>query len=163
MSKQSSLTFERLKQVVHYDPDTGVLRRLGTRMGPVPQPKKENRYVPFIVDGVSYQTHRLAWLYMTGEWPPTLIDHRDMDRRNNRWSNLRLATKSQNGANGTKKKNNRSGFKGVFKETYTGKWKASITVNRRLISLGRYDCPAAAHFAVIVGSEKHFGEFARAA
>lgn len=161
--KSSDLTAERLREVLHYDPESGIVTRLSSKMGKPPKPKKKNRYVSFVVDGVTYQVHALIWLYMTGAWPVALIDHKDMDRRNNCWNNLRLATKSQNGANASKKKSNKSGFKNVFKEAWSGRWKASLMVNRKMISLGRYDCPVAAHFAVIVGTAKYFGEFARAA
>jgi hypothetical protein len=89
-----------------------------------------------------------------------MIDHRDGNRANNRWSNLRLATQSENSANRHRHINNTSGFKGVSLCKW-GKWRACIEKNGRKIHLGMYDTPQAAHAAYVAAARKLFGEFAR--
>ena len=95
---------ERLKEILNYDPETGVFTRAlnrrrwkeGQIMG-----TESCGYVSINVDYVIYRAHRLAWMYMTGEDPQTGIDHVNGNRSDNRWSNLRLANQSQNGRNRT--------------------------------------------------------------
>ena len=100
------LTAARLREALSYDRDTGEFRwnkrssalsrrREGVLAGSI----KAAGYREIEIDGVTYQAHRLAWLHVTGEWPDAEIDHRDLDRGNNSWENLRAATSSQNHAN----------------------------------------------------------------
>jgi hypothetical protein len=89
-----------------------------------------------------------------------LVDHIDRDGLNNRRSNLRLATRSQNNANSRRRSDNASGFKGVMFYKPRGTWKAYINVDKRRINLGYYDTPELAHAAYIAAAHKHFGEFA---
>ncbi len=114
-----------------------------------------------MVAGKMYKAHRLAWFYMTGEWPPDQIDHIDGDRDNNRLVNLRKATNAQNGANARLSKNNSSGFKGVSFDTSVGRWRASIRRNRQLHYLGFFNTPEEAHAAYASAAVQLFGEFAR--
>src|SRR4051812_10516942 len=110
------LTQERLKELLSYDPLTGVFLWLedrgGKRAGDVAGCEKRV-YTLISVDDQIYRAHHLAWLYMTGEWPDPFVDHRDLNKHNNIWTNLREATKSQNQANIGLIKSNKSGFKGV--------------------------------------------------
>jgi hypothetical protein len=106
--------------------------------------------------------HRVAWLYMTGEWPAGDIDHINNNRSDNRFSNLRPATRSLNIANSTKKKSNSSGFKGVSFSKANRKWFAKITVNYRQQSLGYFNTPQEAHAAYVHAAREAFGEFANA-
>jgi hypothetical protein len=97
------ITAERVRQLPHYDPDTGVLTRListngDARAGEVVRGVCDG-YLTARIDGRRYQAHRLAWLYMIGEWPKANMDHVNGDRADNRWCNLREATNSQNQAN----------------------------------------------------------------
>ena len=94
---------------------------------------------------------------MTGSWPDYEVDHIDSDMLNDRWSNLRLATRGQNEANKPLTKRNRSGFKGVSWDKERNKWKAQI--KSRLI--GRFDTPEEAHAAYVVELKKMHGDFAR--
>lgn len=116
------------------------------------------------IDYVEYAGHRLAWLYVTGEWPPIDIDHEDRDPLNNRWDNLRLATPSQNGANKMALPNS-TGFKGVghSQNNKRNPYTAMITVHQKKIYLGCFQTPEAAHAAYYKAAKEHFGEFARAA
>ncbi len=91
-TKDVPLTQERLKKMVTYDPLTGLF----TKYGVACEHKDSFGYTKVFVDGKLFWTHRLAWLYMTGEWPQQYIDHIDRDPSNNRWTNLRDVSQSQN-------------------------------------------------------------------
>lgn len=88
------LTADKLKEAVFYDPATGVMTKLKT--GKSDWCKQFHGHNLVVIDGVTYKLHRLAWLYMTGSWPVNHIDHIDGDPTNNKWSNLRDVTRSQN-------------------------------------------------------------------
>ncbi len=163
------LTQERLRALLHYDPETGAFtwrvvwgsgvarRQPGDRAGFA----NGDGQIRIGIDGKQHCAHRLAWLYMTGEWPKGLVDHKDLDRSNNRWSNLRAATKSQNTANSGLHVNNTSGLKGVSWNKKENKWQVNITVNKYQRRVGTFDCRAAGYFAYVIAADKAFGEFAR--
>jgi Demerecviridae HNH endonuclease len=96
---------------------------------------------------------------MRGHWCAQVIDHRDLDPSNNRLTNLRRATKSQNNANRRVCRNNASGLKGVSPDR--GRWRASIRKNGRRRHLGMFPTPQAAHAAYVKAARKLFGRFAR--
>lgn len=160
------LTLARLKELLHYDPETGLWTWLvnrtgfGARAGDHPSHKDGNGYLQFSVDGRLYHSNRLAWFYMTGEWPPRIVDHEDLDRSNDRWRNLRLATVSQNKANGAVYANNDLGVKGV-QEVRPGKFRARIQVLGKPKHIGYYGTAELANAAYAAEAIKHFGEFAR--
>lgn len=165
--KASELTQERLKHLLHYDPNTGIFtRKTSVRhasKGSVSGSDNGEGYLRICVDGVRYYSHKLAWLYMTGEYPDHFVDHSDCDHSNNRWSNLRVASAAENCRNRRRSSVNRSGFKGVHWRVERSKWVASIAVDGKNRRIGSFDCPAAAHFAYVIAANKHYGEFARAA
>src|ERR1035437_8173818 len=92
--------------------------------------------------------------------PKDQVDHEDNDGLNNRRYNLRVATHAQNQRNRGKQANNKSGYKGVYWDYRSNKWRAEIRVNGKRIFLGRFDdvldAAAAYHEAAI----KYHGEFA---
>jgi hypothetical protein len=161
----TTLTVERLKELLHYDPETGVftwkVRVANVPAGSIAGCNKE-RYHFIGVDGREYRAHRLAWLYMTGEWPVE-IDHRDTDGHNNRWANLRHATRIQNCRNTGLPKNSTSGSKGVYWSKDRQRWVAQITINKVRTGLGRFHTKERAAAASEAAARKHFGEFARVA
>lgn len=108
----------------------------------------------------SYLAHRMAWLCWYGHWP-SLVDHINGDRRDNRICNLREATRSQNKANSRVSKHNQSGLKGVGFHPSSGLWRARIRVNKRLISLGLHKTAAEAHAAYAEAAKRYHGDFAR--
>lgn len=169
-SKERALDWKYLRSILHYDPETGFFSWILSRPGIRPANGRAGSVCgkdgrrDIQVDKARYYEHRLAWFWMTGEWPPHEIDHRDTNAANNRWSNLRLATRSQNGGNTKPHRGNRTGLKGVTNHGQNRKfYMARITVRGRAHNLGLYTCPAAAHFAYVVAADKLHGEFARVA
>lgn len=157
---------ERLLAVLNYDPETGVfLWKVGLSnvvAGSVAGYISRG-YRLIAIDGRNYFAARLAWLYITGEWPEADVDHWDLDKSNDRFGNLRAATRSQNNANAPAPKTNRSGRKGVHWHAQRRKWVAAISVENRTRYLGIFediDAAAAAYQAAAI--ERH-GEFARIA
>lgn len=95
------LTAERLRELVHYEPSTGVFTRLvrlsnRAKLGPAAMALGTDGYLYLTVNGKRQAAHRLAWLYMTGEQPAHQVTHINDDRQDNRWSNLRHVTKAEN-------------------------------------------------------------------
>jgi hypothetical protein len=161
---RDTLTVERLKELLHYDPATGVFTWRVSR-GKVkagsPAGYPSLGYIKIKIDGKNHQAHRLAWFYMTDSWPEDEIDHRDLSKANNRWGNLRPATHAQNLANIPALKNNKSGSKGVIARK--GKWVARIRVCGKQIWLGTHDSQSAAAAAYAAAAREHHGDFARVA
>lgn len=161
------LTLERLKEVLHYEPTTGVWTRLvrtGRRchVGDVAGGVNGKGYAQVSIDGHHYYSHILAWFYMTGEWPSRDIDHRDTDPLNNKWDNLRLTTESQNMANSCISKRNKTGYKGVCYFKRGNNYTARIMVKGKAVFLGYSDTAEEAHDLYIEAAKKYFGDFARA-
>ena len=113
------------------------------------------------IDGVKYRASNLAWLYMTGEWPTTGIDHKDQDSTNDRWENLRLADQTQNNANARLRVDNTSGSRGVSWKQDKQKWKAYVNLNGRQIHCGYFDTIEEAKAARDAKASLLHGEFAR--
>lgn len=156
------LTAERLREVLHYEPSTGVFtwrvkpnRRIV--IGAVAGSKTAAGRIQISVDGTDYLAHRLAWLYQTGTWPTDEIDHWDTHPLNNRFANLRDATRQVNQENLRRARiDSHTGLLGV---TAIGeRFVARIKVNKKSIHLGRFDTAEAAHLAYVAAKrERHAG------
>ena len=96
-------------------------------------------YLLIRINYIGYLAHRLAWVYMTGEWPTTQIDHINHSGSDNRWINLRDVSSSENSRNSSKYKRNKSGFNGVHFYKARRKWIAYIKHNSKLIYLGVFE------------------------
>lgn len=159
------VTRDQVLRELSYSPSTGVFTWVSTRpivagrFGQVAGCVGKQGYVTIILLGRGYLAHRLAWLVMTGEHPPSLIDHRDHDKSNNRWLNLRLATDGQNKAHTGMQRNNTSGFKGVSWHP-NGRWIARCNVSGKTHVVGWFGCPREAADAYDDFAVKHHGEFA---
>lgn len=112
----------------------------------------KNGYRVIRIDDALYLAHRLAWFYVTGNWPANQIDHINGVRDDNRFSNLREATNLQN-AHNRKYNRNKSGFQGVRKEN--SKWLAEIKINYKAVRLGLFNTPEEAHCAYLIAKRQH--------
>lgn len=134
----------RLKDLLHYDPDTGIFtwrqyRGHLARVGDVAGRPDGEGHIQVSVDGRRYHAHRLAWLYVYGTFPKVCIDHINRVRDDNRICNLREATYGENAQNRRPSKSNKSGKSDVMWSNYHGRWRARITINRKRIHLGYFD------------------------
>ncbi len=167
------ITVERARELLSYDPETGVLtwkanrpggkdgRACRIRAGDVAGRVDGRGYVRVMVDYRTYSAHRLAWMIFYGQKPPRLIDHRNSDFSDNSIGNLRAATSQQNNRNRKLGRNSTTGLKGVSFHKSRGYWVASIQLNGRATYLGKFNCPTAAHLAYRKAAKQYFGEFAR--
>lgn len=154
-----------LRQVVRYDPDTGEIVRLKSNKGPNNRPgrvlgyKTKDGHIEINLSGKKWLAHRLAWYLTYAEWPHE-IDHKNGVASDNRISNLRVATHSQNIANAGSR---RSGMlKGAYRcSDGSGRWFSSIRIAEKNVHLGRFDTPEEAHAAYAKAAAAQFGEFAR--
>lgn len=162
---------KELKDHLIYEPFTGLFRwrkgRAGTQAGSVAGhdwiSKKGEKYRIIFILGRSYRAHNLAWIYMTGAPPKNEIDHKDRDGLNNRWSNLRDATRSQNQANTRLYKNNTSGYRGVSfvpEASRKNPYRALFRSDKGKIHLGYYPTAEAAAEAWRKAAVERYGEFA---
>lgn len=160
------LTRERVQELLSYDPETGEFRhrtgRGGRRSGDIAGTIDPNGYRLIFIDYFQWRASRLAWLLMTGAFPPPgiLIDHRDGNRANDVWANLRLATYAENARNRGPGRNNTTGKVGVHPigDRLFG---AEICINGRSVNLGRFECLEDAIAARCEAEKHHFGSFRR--
>lgn len=152
----TELTAARLREVLDYNPETGVFtRRIRTscriKVGDVCNCRNDQGYVLISVGNRRYHAHRLAWLYVHGEWPSGYIDHINHVTSDNRIANLRDGTQSDNMGNQVKAaRNNRSsGLLGVSWYRRYGRWQAQIHINNKCRHLGYYNTPQEAHAAYL--------------
>ena len=150
------ITQERLKELLSYDPLTGVFLWRVKR-----KPVSQKPYSQVWIDGRYYLLHRLAWLFVYGEIPSLFVDHINGNPSDHRISNLRIATNAQNQANQKLRKDSSTGLKGV--RVSAGKYRASIVQNSKKIHLGYFDSAEDAHAAYCKAASELFGQFARAA
>lgn len=143
---------ERLRELLKYDPETGQIAwrkgRKGRAAGTPAGGKTWHGYRRIGVDGCRLLEHVLIWIYMTGAPPIGDIDHVNGARDDNRWANLRQATRSENNQNQRKARtDNAAGLLGVSPNR--SRWSASISVDRRKRHLGTFDTPELAHAAYL--------------
>lgn len=177
---EDAVPVRMLREKFEYDPDTGVLThkpRAGLTRG---EKMFNSRYAGKSVghpntsghlqvgvtgdDGEYYLVlvHRIAWALTTGTWPTFDIDHRDTDKANNRFTNLRPCDGSGNRMNTTPRADNKVGFKGVSLTSRSdSRYTAQIQVRGRKIHLGEFTDPAEAARAYDAAAIQHHGDFAR--
>ena len=153
-----------LKARIHYDEDTGVFTRLGVQgrlNKEAALTPTSNGYFTVCVEGSNFKAHRLAFLYVTGMWPVEGVDHKNGDKRDTRFSNLRLATSSENNHNRSINTNSKTGVKGVHFSNRRGKFVAQV---RKKGSKGfnkEFDTLEEAREAIKIERERLHGLFAK--
>jgi hypothetical protein len=147
--RRTALKHADLLTALCYDAETGAFTWLiepnpskqgRTRAGDTAGTVTSTGHVVIGLWGVHYLAHRLAVFYVTGKWPEKEIDHRNGQRADNRWLNLRPATKKQQRENATPQRRSASGVRGVYWFKRTQQWRAVINHNKKPISLGYHDC-----------------------
>jgi hypothetical protein len=164
LPKARQMTQERLREVLHYNPETGVFNWRKQRPGCVPGREVgtiTNGYRQIQIDYKLFRACRLAWRYTTGSWPDCLVDHINGIRDDDRWCNLRAATYEENARNKSLCPRNTSGKVGVYQIKANGKWGAEIGINGSNIKLGCYEVKVDAVAARCEAEKHYFGVFAR--
>jgi len=159
------LTQERLKELFHYDPDTGLFtrrKRQGVHnVGDVAGTVNKAGYIAIVIDTQPNYAHRLVWLYLYGTYPELTIDHINGIRSDNRLCNLRIVDHQTNSHNRTSVVS-KTGFLGVTgpvqRKSGIPVWIAQINVNRKNINLGSFRSPEAAHSAYLSAKKKYHRE-----
>ena len=157
---------ELARKLWRYDPRTGHLwwreRAQGRQMDrPAGTVKKRGRtsYREVVHQEKQYKAHRLIWLILQGTWPQREIDHINGYGLDNRFENLREATRRENGRNRKKHKNNTSGFRGVYWHKKARKYHARIKTNEKRIHIGLFNTAEEASEAYEASAKRLFGKF----
>ena len=185
MDNSSNITIDYIQSILDYDIETGFLtwktrplhffkkesaykvwntRYSGKRAGNI---DKEAGYRVIAITPLNstktrnFSEHRIAWAIYYGRWPQTNIDHINCVKSDNRIINLREASAVQNAGNSTKRRNNKTGIKGVTWSKDDRLWYAWIGTKGKSKYLGCYKCPAAASFAYQIAANKKYSDFAR--
>lgn len=178
VSSRYDMTQEILQTLLHYDPETGVFtwrsrpremflcdgdfKKWNTRYsGKVAGKSSSMKYRQIMIRPHLFYAHRLAWLYVYGDWPPHEIDHANGDGHDNRISNLREATRQNNTANTCVHKDTLSGYKGVSLTPNGKRYRARIYFDGKENGLGFFDTAEEASAAYQEASKRLHGEFAK--
>ena len=174
-----NITPKYIRQLLDYNPDSGRFvwrRRLlrdgverldkawNTRFAGIAVAERSHRHghLQIGLHCKNYMAHRVAWAHYYDEWPDSDLDHINGNPKDNRISNLRLASVSENLCNSKIRMDNTSGVKGVSWSKKSNKWYAYITKDQKMVSLGRYLDFNDAVAARVRGEERLHGKFARA-
>jgi hypothetical protein len=160
---KTDLTAQRLRELLHYDPETGMFTwrvnvhpcgKVGFEAGNI-----SGTYRRISIDGTLFLAHRLAIFYVTGKWPPVATDHINGDPRDNRYLNLRCVSDATNAQNERgPRKTNKSGYLGVHWNKKTKKFEAQIKYNGKIHSLGFFADPAkASEIYILTKRQVHSG------
>lgn len=160
-TKPHTLTAEALRALLRYDADTGKFIRIAkpsaysaTVIGAEAGTQRKDGYRMITLGGVTYMAHRLAFLYMTGDWPTQQVDHVNGVKNDNRWGNLRDVPASVNKQNmRAPKRTNTTGVLGVT-HSKRGRYQATIAINGRNKNLGIFDDTDQAHAAYLMAKRK---------
>jgi hypothetical protein len=160
-----TLTAERVRDLLHYDPETGLFTnriKRGNRagVGLLTGNRMRLGYTEMRVEGMRVTAHRLAWLYVHGEWPKHEIDHIDGDPTNNRISNLRDVPHLHNMQNVKLRGSSTSGLPGAYR--VRNRFKALIQVGGKQRHLGYFDTAEEANAAYMKAKAEFHPGFAGA-
>lgn len=164
--KELSLTQERLKELLKYDSTTGSIiwvakpcKHNSVKIGQTAGYVNNNGYRMIKIKGNLYCAHRLAWLYVHGEFPRLSIDHINGNKADNKLSNLREASYEENVHNSAKRSGCTSQYKGVHWDKHMQKWRARIVIDKKPRCLGFYDTEEEAHLVWVVAAKEHHKGF----
>jgi len=150
---------EKLKELIHYNPDTGLFTWLkrdrkwfvnnqafarwntiypGIEAGYIRKSKSGKSYIVISILAIDYKAHRLAFLYISGDWP-NVIDHNDGNGVNNKWLNLNDVSHAENTRNQKLHITNSSGVSGVTYRKDREKWRVRISIDNKMTPLGSFD------------------------
>lgn len=162
-----ALTQARLKELLHYNPETGVFTWLSHHwrrsIGKSAGTKTATGYIQIDINRKPFYAHRLAWLYVYGEFPKYHIDHINIVRDDNRLANLRACEPLENSWNVKKRSHNKTGFRGVYWNKRAKKFRAQISICKVKTYLGEYDTPEQASAAYEAKAKELHGAFYREA
>jgi hypothetical protein len=168
-----------LAQVLRYEPETGKLfwrKRHADTFKSFKAAKRWNTrysgkeaftsfssggYMKGFVFSVAFKAHRVIWAIQTSSWPASDVDHINGERADNRWANLRLATRSENLKNAKSRQGASSSYLGVYRDKRRQKWCARITASGKRICLGSFSCEAEAARTYDAAARIYHGDFAR--
>lgn len=157
MAKRADITPELLRQLLRYEPETGMYfwkERPASMFSSEGYCKKWNtqyankqsmttkggdNYYQIRVLGINFKAHRVVWAMHYGEWPNGSIDHINGVQTDNRITNLRVVSHSENLKNMGVRKNNTSGVVGVCWDKREHRWKAFIRQGGKMFNLGNFD------------------------
>lgn len=158
-TRKRDLTQTALRGVLRYNKATGVLTWL-VRRSPIAVPgaragsKHWTGYRYITVFRKSYPEHHLVWFFVTGVWPREFLDHRNRQRDDNRWANLREASSKQNNENSLVRSDSTSGVRGVSWCSTQSKWRAYIYHNKKQVNLGWFQTKNQAARARLLAERK---------
>lgn len=159
MTDQELIEF--YNEFLSYDPKTGIFtwkkKRKGVTNRGIAGTVNSCGYIIITYKGNKILAHRLAYL-ITYKVLPKSLDHIDRDKTNNKISNLRECTQSENMINRGLNKNNTSGYKGVTWDKSRGMWSATIKYNYKIINLGRFNCKHQAARVYNTASRMYHGQ-----
>jgi hypothetical protein len=151
------MTAEELRALLLYDEQTGLFtNRVKRKKAHVGQPAgstKRSGYVRLVIGGRDYAAHRLAWLYVHGQWPTSMLDHINGVRSDNRIENLREVSPVVNAEN-RHRPGGSNPYVGVTFHKQTGKWQSMAKVNGKTLYLGLHTTPEAARASYLAGKEQ---------
>jgi len=163
-NKHTPLDQDHIKYLFDLDFVTGILvwknpTSLKIFKGAIAGCLRKDNYRVIGIYGKLYLAHRIIYLYINGQWPENLIDHKTCDPANNKPNLIRDATKSQNGMNRGLQSNNTSGYRGISWDKNYNKWHAYIKINGKRIHLGYFELLQNAVEAREIAEQKYFGDF----
>ncbi len=140
---KTEITQAELVENLSYDPDSGVFRRKisntrAVKAGDIAGSQNGKGYLTMMVCGRVYKAHRLAFLYMTGSFPPEEVDHINGIRDDNRWANLRAVSHVENSKNQKTPKSNTSGHIGVFWSSREQRWVSWVRIFGKTRYVGKF-------------------------
>jgi hypothetical protein len=146
----SNIDCNQLREILEYQPETGLFfwkkKRSGISVGQLAGGKDRDGYIRIKIDNVKYGAHRLAWMYVHGDFPKNFIDHINGVKSDNRICNIRDVTRSENMQN-LFKPQGKNIYIGVYKNSRSNNWYSKIEVNGKQIRLGTFKTPEEANIA----------------